>query len=72
MAEPTDLDIRISALQQEFQGQIAALSSRGAALASELASCQAKLKAAEAQITELTPKEKKDETDSGPDLCVAS
>ena len=57
MAEPTDLDIRINALQQEFQTQLSMVSSRGAALASELASCQAKLKAAEAKIEELTPKE---------------
>jgi len=50
MSEPTDLDIREYARQQEIQLQIAALCNRGAALASELASTQARLKAAEEKL----------------------
>ena len=49
-----DQDIRINALAQEFQQQIASMSTRGATLAAELASVQAKLKTAEEKIVELT------------------
>jgi uncharacterized small protein (DUF1192 family) len=57
MNEPTDLDIRIAALSQEYETTIAAQARRSATLASELASTQAKLKTAEAKVIELTPKE---------------
>lgn len=55
-AEESDLNLRVGAIQQEFNAQIAALSNRAVALAAELASAHAKLK--EAQAKEC--KEKKD------------
>ena len=42
---PSDLDIRVGALTQEYEAQIATLARRCAGLASELASTQSKLKA---------------------------
>ena len=54
---PTDLDIRITALTQEYEATIAAQARRSATLASELAAVQAKLKAAEAE--KCKPEEKK-------------
>ena len=51
--EPSDLDIRIGALQQEYAAHIAQLSNRAATLMSELASTQAQLKAALAQVAEM-------------------
>jgi len=57
MSDQTDLDIRIVALAAEYAQHVAQLSGRAALLASELASAQAKLKAAEAKVAELTPKE---------------
>ena len=47
MNEPTDLDIRITAMAQEYETTIASLTRRAATLAAELASAQAKVKAAE-------------------------
>ena len=44
---PTELDIRVNALQQEMQAQLLAISTRATALACELAACQAKLKDAQ-------------------------
>ena len=55
----TDLDIRIAALQAEYNEQLSAISNRAATMAAELASAQAKLKAAEAKIAELTEKKRK-------------
>lgn len=46
---PSDLDVRIGALQQEQAAQLVQMSQRAATLAAELASVQAKLKAAEAK-----------------------
>lgn len=64
MSDPTDLDVRIAALTQEYAQHVAQLSGRAATLASELASAQASLKAAQeklstavAEIAELTQKE---------------
>ena len=61
--KPSDLDIRIGTVQQEFQQQLIIVSSRAANFAAELASCQAKLKAAEERIAALEPK-----PDTPPDL----
>ena len=61
MNEPTDLDIRIGALQQEYAAHIAQLSNRAASLMSELASTQAKLKAAEDKLKSFETAEPKPE-----------
>ena len=53
---PSDLDIRIGALSQEYGVQIAQLALRGATLAAELASAQAKLASAQKRVAELEPK----------------
>ena len=50
---PSDLDIRIAALQQEHSNQLAMMANRAATFAAELASSQAQLKAAQARIAEL-------------------
>ena len=60
MNDQADLNIRINAIQQEYVQQLAGVSNRAAALASELASCQERLRAAEAKIQELTPKPEPD------------
>ncbi len=52
MSAQTDLDTRIAALQQEYQNLIATTATRAAMLASELAACQTKLTAVEAQLKE--------------------
>jgi uncharacterized coiled-coil DUF342 family protein len=59
MNAPTDLDIRVAALAQEYQAHIQQLSGRAATLAAELASTQAKLKDAEVKIEALTEKKHK-------------
>ena len=63
MSQPSDLDIRISALSQEYEATIAAQAHRGAELAaafaiaqSNLAAEQEKTASLEARIAELTAK----------------
>ena len=50
---PSDLDIRIAALQQEHSNQLAMMANRAATFAAELASTQTQLKAALARISDL-------------------
>jgi septal ring factor EnvC (AmiA/AmiB activator) len=59
VSEPTDLDIRIGAMQQEYQAQITALCNRSVTLAAELASAQAKANNLESKILELDKQKKK-------------
>ena len=49
---PSDLDIRVNAMAQEYGAQIASLSQRCASLSAELASAQAKVKALEPKAAE--------------------
>ncbi|MGP1666380.1 MAG: hypothetical protein ACTS5I_10835 [Rhodanobacter sp.] len=48
MNEPTDLDIRIAALQAEYNVQLTIVSNRAAALSAELASAMERLKVIDA------------------------
>ena len=50
---PSDLDIRIAALQQEHSNQLAMMANRAATFAAELASTQTQLKVALARIADL-------------------
>lgn len=50
---PSDLDLRIGALQQELNAHVTLLSGRAASLAAELASVQAKLKVANDEVERL-------------------
>ena len=52
---PSDLDIRIAAMTQEYAAQIANLTMRCATLSAELASTQAKLKALNTPQTDPVP-----------------
>lgn len=52
----SDLDIRIAALQAEYNTQLSIISNRSATFAAELASTQARLKVAEERITEVESK----------------
>lgn len=62
MNEPTDLDIRIAALQQEHISHVGQMSARAAQLASELASTKARLESAEKRIAELEKQPIRSET----------
>lgn len=54
----TDLDIRIAALQAEYNEQIVVLSNRAAAAMSEIASLKARLDTAEKDVVRLTSKKR--------------
>ncbi len=66
MSEPTDMDIRVNALAQEFQNIINTLSGRCASLSADNASLQAKLNAANARLLELEKQNENPDTPAVP------